>query len=331
MKELVSIIVPTYNFGSYIGKCLNSILNQTYPNVEVIVVNDGSTDDSKDIIDAYVLKDYRVKAIHKRNEGVSVARNVGLDMAKGDYVLFVDGDDYLSIDHVSYMLNLVKKNDAEFGVSLNCFTKHGEVQVNNNVSYCISSNDAVALLLSPRVIVGCWNKIYSKALLDAHSIRFSKELFYGEGLHFITRVAYMSNCVAIGNRKVYYYRRNNYASATSKFNIEKLQNGEKAIEMIAEEIQLNDDNVRNMLEWHRTQFKMGIIVRLIESGNKTKYLDYYHESYNYLIKSVCRNIFRWNISLYKRLLLIGSCISPTLMASLDKRRRKHIADDSVNY
>ena len=330
MGELVSVIVPTYNFGSYIEGCIESILNQTYANIEVVVVNDGSTDESKVIIDSYASKDSRIRAIHKLNEGVSVARNFGLDAAKGDYVIFVDGDDYLSADHVEYMLNLVKKNDAQFGLSLNCFTKQDEPQSKETEERVLSSNAAVELLLSPRVTVGCWNKIYSKKLLDNHSLRFSTDLFYGEGLHFITRVAQKSNRVAIGNRKVYYYRRNNYASATSKFSVEKLRNGERAIEMIAKEVDLQDSGVRNMLEWHRAQFKMGIIIRLLESGNKKAFLEYYNDSYEYMIKTVKKNIFRWDVSFYKRMLLIGTCVSPKLMASLDKRRRRRIANSSFS-
>ena len=169
---------------------------------------------------------------HTQNEGVSAARNRGIASSSGKYLVFVDGDDYLSSDFIEYMMSLVRETNAEFCFSTSCFTKKNEEQTKNDSIKILSPADATALLLSPRVIVGCWNKIYKKSLIDKYQLRFSTDLFYGEGLNFITSAAQNSLKVGVGNRKVYYYRRNNEMSATSKFNIEKFRNGEKAIEII---------------------------------------------------------------------------------------------------
>ena len=111
---------------------------------------------------------------------------------------------------------------ADFCFSKNCYTRSNESQVEQDKIETRSSTDATALLLSPQVIVGCWNKIYKKSFLDQHALRFSTNLFYGEGLSFITAAAQCCDIVGIGCRKVYYYRRNNELSATTKFSIEKI-------------------------------------------------------------------------------------------------------------
>ena len=93
MKNLISIIIPAYNIENYIAKCLDSLLNQTYRNLEIIVVDDGSSDNTGKVIDDYLSKYDNIKVIHKKNAGVSAARNSGIEVASGDYIGFVDGDD----------------------------------------------------------------------------------------------------------------------------------------------------------------------------------------------------------------------------------------------
>ena len=95
--ELISVIVPVYNVESYLEKCIESIQNQSYKSLEIILVNDGSTDSSGDICDKYAAHDKRIKVIHKKNGGLSSARNAGLEVANGDYIAFVDSDDYIEI------------------------------------------------------------------------------------------------------------------------------------------------------------------------------------------------------------------------------------------
>ena len=105
MEELVSVIVPVYNVGKYVGDCIESLITQSYKNIEIILVDDGSTDDSGRICDAYADKDCRIKVIHKENGGLSDARNVGIDSATGVYYSFVDGDDFLKEDTISQMVS----------------------------------------------------------------------------------------------------------------------------------------------------------------------------------------------------------------------------------
>lgn len=109
-KSLVSIIVPAYNAEKFIDKCIRSVLNQSYPNLELILVDDGSTDETGKICEEYASKDTRVRVIHKKNSGVSAARNMGLSSAIGEYVVFLDSDDWLDEDIVELALKKYQKN-----------------------------------------------------------------------------------------------------------------------------------------------------------------------------------------------------------------------------
>lgn len=110
MEELISIIIPVYNVEKYIDRCMETVLNQTYRKMEIILVDDGSPDRCGKICDEYAEKDHRVRVLHKENGGLSSARNAGLKLAKGEYVLFVDSDDWIELDMVEQLYDLLKKN-----------------------------------------------------------------------------------------------------------------------------------------------------------------------------------------------------------------------------
>lgn len=110
MRGKISIIVPVYNVEKYLSQCIESIINQNHKNIEIILVNDGSTDKSGDICDKYSLKDNRIKVIHKKNEGVSIARNTGLKVATGEYIAFVDGDDLVDKDIYTRLINVINNS-----------------------------------------------------------------------------------------------------------------------------------------------------------------------------------------------------------------------------
>ncbi len=329
-KEVaVSVVVPAYNVENYIEQCALSVLNQSYPCCELIIIDDGSTDGTPQILDKLADRNDCIRVIHKENAGVSAARNTGIDMANGEYIVFVDGDDYLAPDFIEYMVGMAKKTGSEFCLSQNCFTHKNECKTEMEELDVLNSADATALLLSPIVIVGCWNKMFSRQLLINEQIRFATDLFYGEGLHFITTVAQRANCVAVGNQKVYYYRRNNALSATTKFRIESVYNGEKSIDRIENELTVSGDNVRDMLLLHRAMYNIGAITKLLNNNVKEQYLSDYKRWLKFNRANITRILSSKRISMYRKFLLLGGCASPSLMARLDVWRRKKIAADSV--
>lgn len=325
----LSFIVPSYNFAAHVSECVESILRQSIKDIEVIVVNDGSSDNTAEILEHLASLDERIKPINKINEGVSIARNTGLLAAKGKYVSFVDADDYLAPEYAEYMLQLCKVNNSEFCLSLDAFTHKGEQQVTSDSVKVLTPEDATALLLSPRIIVGCWNKIYKRQWLIDSNLLFSSELYYGEGLQFITRAAQLSSSVTVGSKKVYYYRRNNYNSATTKFSIDKMYNGLKSLDVIRNSITKSSSSVDVMWRLHRTLFCMGAVVR-IEAGSKKKEYDKeYKEWLSYVRKQTSSLVKEKEVPLYRKLLLIGASISPKMMSYLDLKRRERIAEKSV--
>src|SRR5699024_4494271 len=113
MSDLISVIVPVYNVEKYVRRCIDSICGQTYSNLEIILIDDGSTDSSGKICDEMAAKDGRISVIHQENKGLSQARNAGLDQAKGEYIAFVDSDDYLSLNMYECLLKSLKENNAD--------------------------------------------------------------------------------------------------------------------------------------------------------------------------------------------------------------------------
>ena len=325
---LISIIVPVYNVEKYIEKCILSISEQTYKNIEIIAIDDGSTDNSGKLLDTLAEKDKRIKVIHKENAGVSAARNDGIDISCGEYIVFVDGDDYISDDYVEYMLDLAKSG-ADFCLSTKCYTKNTELQIENDNIKQNSPAEATALLLSCKVIVGCWNKIYKRSFLNENNIKFSTSLFYGEGLSFITTVAQLSNFVTVGNRKVYYYRRNNEMSACTNFNIEKIYNGEKAIKNIEVNILNKTNQIRDALLLHLCMFYIGAIVRINTNHLKNTYSKDYIRWLRYVRKNILFISISKYISIYRKMLLIVGCTCPKVLALLDSKRRRKISRQSI--
>lgn len=264
-NPLVSIIVPLYNSESYIAECVESCLKQNYPNIEVIVINDGSTDKGREVVDEIKKQAKKLSVFHTTNKGVSAARNLGIEKAKGEFVCFVDADDCLDPNFVEYMLGLIQKDDADFGFSKNCWGEENDIAED----FVINDNAlAEKMLIGMEVAVGCWNKIYRRKLLD--KIKFDTDLFYGEGLDFIMRVAENANGIGIGHRGLYHYRRNPN-SATTVFDINKMVNGEKALLKIRDLIVCEKPEVKKAFNLHYCLFCANAVNGILRSGNKKEY------------------------------------------------------------
>ncbi len=136
VEPLVSIIIPVYNSKKYLKKCLDSILEQTYKNLEIILVDDGSTDESKKLVDDYEKSNHLIKAIHQKNSGLSSARNTGLKIATGNYIMFVDSDDHIEPDMIQDMLKAIEETDSDIAVcSFKETYPNGKVSHFNNEKY----------------------------------------------------------------------------------------------------------------------------------------------------------------------------------------------------
>lgn len=248
----VSILVAIYNIEKYIEKCIQSIINQEYKNLEIILIDDCSTDLSGKICDNYAGRDKRIVTIHNlRNMRQSSVRNTGLEHATGDYIVFVDGDDWLASDFVTYMLKLVTETDADMAINLVNFTTRDKKQVKNQKIQVWSAEKATAELLFPHVTIGVWNKIYKKDFIENNKLRFRMDLFTAEGYRFINEAAQRAEKIAVGCRKVYYYRLNNTGSATTKYDIRQSEGALYALDGIENDLIIRTPYVMNALYQHR--------------------------------------------------------------------------------
>ena len=227
MKEVkVSIIVPIYNVERYLPKLIESLINQTYKNIEIILVEDGSPDNCGKICDDYASKDDRIIVVHKTNAGGCEARNTGIDTATGEYLMFVDGDDWLSNDCVEYLLNLALSTDSEMSLSKRHFTTRDLSEISeeeNDYPKVWSAAETIVAIFLPLFAVGCWNKLYKTELIRKNNLRFNIP-WYGEGLYFCSMSAAYANHVGVGSKMVYYYRKNNPNSATTVYKVVNARN-----------------------------------------------------------------------------------------------------------
>ena len=206
----ISIIIPVYNTEQYLERCIKSIVNQTYKNIEIILVNDGSFDNSPFICKEWANKDTRIKIINKENGGLASARNAGLNMCSGDYIAFVDSDDYVENNYIEMMLNEALLNNAdvvETSLIIEEDNKKKFYEIRNGT---VNKDTLVTHLLQNdyKVFSNVYNKIYKKEIL--HSIRFDEELLYGEDTLFTFLVIVNSNKYVQLNKALYHYvKRNN--------------------------------------------------------------------------------------------------------------------------
>lgn len=237
MKNLVSIIVPVYNAEKYLKKSIKSIISQTYKNIEIICIDDGSNDKSLEILHKFADEDQRIRIIHKKNEGVSLARNTGLENAKGDFVLFVDSDDWIEKNLCETLLFYMEKKELDVVMCSYIREKGGESQ-----KKVIFDNDIIFLekdvkeklhqrmigirgkeLAHPEnadALCTVWGKLYRRKIIEDYGIRFYdiKEIgTYEDGLFNLSYFEHTKKAMFI-KRYLYHYRKTNEESITHAYN-----------------------------------------------------------------------------------------------------------------
>ena len=248
-NPLVSIVVAIYNVEAFLDVLITSLFNQTYKNLEIILVEDGSPDNSGKICDDFSKKDNRIKVIHQNNNGVSNARNRGMEIANGKYITFVDGDDWLEPDFIEYMLKIIVETNSDMAISTNNFTSRDRKQIDNDSIEIWEPTFCASRFLYPGIAIGCWNKIYRTDFLKTNNIKFTMQIS-GEGMHLIVTSAHKANHIGVGHRKVYNYRLNNTNSALTKPNLRIGTYALKSIMTIRDELIINDSILLNAVNWH---------------------------------------------------------------------------------
>lgn len=251
MEELISVIVPVHNVEKYIKQCIDSIINQTYKNIEIILINDGSEDKSGEICDNYKSIDERISVFHQENKGVSVARNFGIDKSKGQWITFVDSDDWVEKNYIEILLKSAKQVEADVSIC-------GYNRVwNENASEKINASEVVEIFgpeeyliksLNPQTGLGfCHMKLFHRSAID--SIRFDSKLIVAEDALFNILVS-KNISKAIHCMLPLYNYRNNANSVVKRYDDNYVYKYLTAMKVVKEYLESNYKNDEIMMNYY---------------------------------------------------------------------------------
>lgn len=260
----ISVIVPMYNVEDYVGKCFESLRNQIFKDFEVLMINDGSPDKSADIAREFAAKDSRFRLIHRNNGGLSAARNTGIKFSRGEYLSFVDGDDFVSPTYLQTMYDAIKVTGADMAY---CRYKFHFPKSGRNVAPPLRAKEkvrdnesAMKMLISDFIIHHyAWNKLYKKSLFTDNNIRYLK--MYFEDISTTPRLLYYANKIAITADYSYYYVKRP-GSIMATMNAQKINDYVGAYGIMR-----NFYEQKNCYQKYRT--------RMRELGWRIKYINYF--------------------------------------------------------
>lgn len=296
--ELISIIVPVYNVQKYLNKCVESIVEQTYKNIEIILVDDGSTDGSAELCDEWNAKDSRIKVIHQDSFGVSRARNEGLKVARGEYIGFIDGDDYAKTNMFEILLDNLKKTLSDISMCGYIIVKNENEKIDKSTDELLILENNDMFFEDYNLYNGyTWNKLFKKSLLK--NIRFDEKTSMCEDLLFVTCAAIESKKSCFYNKGLYYYNIRNGSAAFNfeeNINLEKVNSIIYADECLVKIMKDNDIHHENVYEADVFNFSNLAIHELeLQKDDKERLKKKEHEYYEKLIKK--------NISFEKKMLI----------------------------
>lgn len=309
MKDKISIIVPVFNVELYLSKCIESILNQKYNNIEVLLINDGSTDNSGEICDKFANKDNRIKVIHKKNEGVSIARNIGLKYSTGEYIAFVDGDDFVNENIYTTLYSRI--NNSRFDLVMCRFYRsfsNGENIVENEPlreGEYLKDNIYKELILpmigndfdnmGKSLIMGTtWRCLYKKEIIKKNRIEFPIIKIAEDMIFNLNYLAYC-NYVYIEKEPLYYYRYN-YNSATKKYITNLWDTLSKQLNIVNNDLKkfkMLNENSKERLASNTFYYISWSFTNECHPYNVKKYMDIVEEMNRISKTEHFKNVFTW--------------------------------------
>ena len=319
----VSIIVPIYKSEPFLPRLIESMQNQTYSNLEIILVDDESPDNSGKICDEYAEKDTRIKVIHKKNGGCSEARNTGLKLVTGYYLTFIDGDDWMEPDCIEYFVNLMEKNDCQMAMSDNLMKESSPVQIEKDNIRILTNEQAVCTILYVDVPVAAWNKMYVTDIVKEQGLNFPFS-YFGEGLYFSAMAAQYCERIALGHRKVYGYRMNNSNSGTT---VRKVQDGINALDhanYVTDHLTLRTKAIGYAGDWHINRTTFNLFWYIYNSGEKKKHIDLLKKARKDLWRTFPSVFFHSKVSALKKIIIVLSTFFPRTASKMAEWRRKRL-------
>ena len=272
-SPLISVIVPIFNVEKYLPKCLDSITGQDYRNLEIILVNDGSTDNSLSICKVYAQKDSRIKLINQKNTGLSGARNRGIDIAKGEFLAFVDSDDYVELDYISTLYTLISQDQSDISAVKHdvIYPKRTE-KAHTGMTFYLFSHQALKLMLYGNDFdVSAWGKLYRKSLFK--DVRFPIGMLF-EDSATTYKLILNASTISFSSIPLYHYVIRNNSITNCQFSTRDFDLIDATKQMCADIIITYPDlqsacNRRIMYAYLSTLSKLA----LSTESNNTKYLN----------------------------------------------------------
>lgn len=325
MEDLISIIIPIYNAATYLHECLESIKKQTYRHFECILINDGSTDQSETIIKSFANDDCRFRLIEQNNMGVSAARNIGIINSKGNYITFVDADDWIDEQYLEILLGHIKSNNADISICGSIFEYPNSIlkkTFNCNASYTVKEA-LISLFNDAEIRPAVWGKLYKKSILIDNEIMMNRSISYSEDTLFVTEVLLACKKISTIESTMYHYRMYNINSAqnaekVTKVYLDKWNSRWTAYEIIENLIKESKYSVeKNVVD----SFKRG----KCELARDMLYLQYRYNEKNEITEKMRRYLNRHCMSYIlqqpkpkKKLTMLIFIISPRLYHLLKK-------------
>lgn len=335
-KNKVSIIVAVYKSEKFLSKLISSIINQTYRNLEVILVDDGSPDNSGKICDDFAKIDNRIRVIHKKNGGACEARNFGLKECTGDYISIIDGDDWLAKDYVEYLMKLIIDTNSEMSMTDSIFTTRDQIQVKKDEIKKITPEEAATSIIYPWIPIGPWNKMYKRSLIVDNNISFSVP-WSGEGLYFSVMAAQYAKSVGLGHRKVYNYRLNNMESGLTNYNLTMGTNALQNIKYIGNNLVIKTERLQNAVNWHIWKNYNFVLKLIIATNSKKQNKDLYLECKKNIFKRMFGIVMKSEMNFKSKIKIIIQSVFPATFAIYEleyeknKRKKDVFLENTENF
>lgn len=313
-EKLVSVIIPAYNIEDYIGRCLDSIISQTYKNLEIIVVDDGSRDHIGEILDNYAKKDRRIKVIHKENGGVSSARNKGIEVAEGDYIGFIDGDDLIEPEMYKILVDLLEEENADIahcGYQM-VFPDRIDYYHNTGKKKIQTTEEGLKDLLSGEMIEpGLVNKLYKKELIK--NCRLDETIKINEDLLMNYQLFKLSQKSVYYDITPYSYMIRSSSATGANSLITKREDSLRVLN------QIKDDCINNNLLSIIYKRYIYLLMAICRDDLKDRsYMEYQKKQRKQLKKELKTDIFKSCIPKKLKYMSLFSCYLPHIMKVIYK-------------
>lgn len=267
MSTKISVIVPIYRVEAYIHRCIDSLINQTFTDIEIILIDDGSDDNCPKICDDYSHKDSRIKVLHQKNSGVSIARNIGIEKCTGKYISFVDGDDWLEINALETAYNIAESYKGNIVVCYKVLCENSSFKYTNYKTEGLMSIENFTAFSSEETAV--WNKLFSSNLIKNNNIKFQPKISLSEDSTFNLKCCLLADFIIGLNDYFYHYwtRSDSAVHNLTKKNIIDNKASIEELEIFAENVE-KKSLIENIIIERKIRVKKGFLYRIKHPDTK---------------------------------------------------------------